>query len=161
MSGSLWPHGLQHARLLVLHYLPEFAQIHIHWVGGAIQPPHPLLPPSPSSLNLSQHQNPFQWVSSSDQVAKVLELQLQHQSFQWISLCWVKTQVIWMQTGQARDHLHGNDKRFQHPFHLGEGCCNLHSPLDCQINCSQMVSLKMWPAAMLGSWMCDSHSLAE
>ena len=47
------------------------------------------------------------------------------------------------------------------PFHLGEGCCNLHSPLDCQIHCSQMVSLKMWPAAMLGSWMCDSHSLSE
>ena len=68
----------------VLHYLPELAQAHIHWVGGAIQPSHPLLPPSPPALSLSQHQGLFQWVGSSPQAAKVLELQLQHQSFQWI-----------------------------------------------------------------------------
>ena len=65
----------------VLHYLPEFIQTHVHWVSDAIQPSHPLLPPSPPSLNLSQHQGLFQWISSSHQVAKVLELQLQHQSF--------------------------------------------------------------------------------
>ena len=64
------------------HQLPEFTQTHVHWVGDAIQPSHPLLPPSPSALNLSQHQGLFQWVSSSHQVVKVLELQ--HQSFQWI-----------------------------------------------------------------------------
>ena len=68
----------------VLHYLPEFAQTHVHWVSDAIQPFHPLSPPSPPALNLSQHQGLFQWVGSSHQVAKVLELQLQHQSFQWI-----------------------------------------------------------------------------
>ena len=68
----------------VLHYLLGFTQIHVHWVSGAIQPSHPLLPPSPS-LNLSQHQGLFQWVSSSHQVAKVLELQLQLQSLQWYS----------------------------------------------------------------------------
>ena len=68
----------------VLHHLLEFAQTHVHWVSDAIQPSHPLSPPSPSALNLSQHQGLFQWVSSSHQVAKVLELQLQHQSFQWI-----------------------------------------------------------------------------
>ena len=68
----------------VLHYLPEFAQTHVHWVGDAIQPSHPLLPPSAPALNLSQHQWFFQWVSSSHRVAKLLELQLQHQSFQWI-----------------------------------------------------------------------------
>ena len=78
----LWPHGLQHARLL--HYLPEFAQIHVHWVGDAIWPSHLLLPPSPFTFHLSQHQGLFQWVVSSYQVAKVLELQLQHQSFRWI-----------------------------------------------------------------------------
>ena len=50
----------------------------------AIQPSHPLSPPSPPAFNLSQHQGLFQWVSSLHQVAKVLELQLQHQSFQWI-----------------------------------------------------------------------------
>ena len=65
----------------VLHYLLEFAQTPVHWVGDAIQPSHPPLLPSPAS-NLSQHQGLSQWVSSSHQAAKVLELQ--HQSFQWI-----------------------------------------------------------------------------
>ena len=68
----------------VLHYLPELAQTQVHWVSGTIQPSHPLLPPSPPVLNLSQHQSLFQWVNSSHQRAKVLNLQLQHQSFQWI-----------------------------------------------------------------------------
>ena len=68
----------------VVHYLPEFTQIHVHWVGDVIQPSRPLLSPSPPASNLSQHQGLFQWVNSSHQVAKVLELQLQHQSFQWI-----------------------------------------------------------------------------
>ena len=68
----------------VLPYLQEFAQTHVHWVDDAIQLPHPLSPASPPALNLSQHQGLFQWVGSSHQVAKVLELQLQHQSFQWI-----------------------------------------------------------------------------
>ena len=69
--------------LPVHHQLPEFTQTHIHWVGDAIQLSHPLSSPSPPTLNLSQHQGFFQWVSSSHQVAKVLEFQLQHQSFQW------------------------------------------------------------------------------
>ena len=67
----------------VLHCLLKFAQIHVPWIGDAIQPSHPLSPPSPA-FYLSQHQSLFQWVGSYDQVAKVLELQLQHQSFQWI-----------------------------------------------------------------------------
>ena len=62
---------------LVLHYLSEFAQTHVHWVDDAIQPYHPLPPPSPLALNLSQHQSLFQWVDFLHQVAKVLELQLQ------------------------------------------------------------------------------------
>ena len=65
----------------VLHYLPEFAQTHVHLVSDAIQPTHPLLPTS-LALNLFEHQSLFQLVSSSHQVAKVLELQLQHQFFQ-------------------------------------------------------------------------------
>ena len=67
----------------VHHKLPEFNQTLVHWVGDAIQPSHPLVP-SPPALNLSQHQSLLKWVSSSHQVAKVLEFQLQHQSFQWI-----------------------------------------------------------------------------
>ena len=65
------------------HQLPESTQTHVHWVGDAIQPSHPLLSPSPPALNLSQHQGLFKWVSSSHQVAKLLEFQFQHQSFQW------------------------------------------------------------------------------
>ena len=66
----------------VLHCLPKFAQTPVHWVNDAIQPSHPLSPPPSSALNLPQHQALFQGVSSSHQVAKVLETQLQHQSFQ-------------------------------------------------------------------------------
>ena len=69
--------------LPVHHQLPEYTQTHVHWVSDVIQPSHPLLSPSPPALNLSQHQGLFQWVNSSHQGAKVLEFQLQHQSFQW------------------------------------------------------------------------------
>ena len=75
------PMNCSKSGLSVHHQLPEFTQTHVHWVSDAIQPSHPLS--SPSALNLSQHQGLFQWVSSSHQVAKVLEFQLQHQSFQW------------------------------------------------------------------------------
>ena len=67
---------------VLFHHPPEFAQAHVHSVGDAIQPSHPLSSPSPFAFNLFQHQDLFQWVSASHQVAKVLELQLQHQSFQ-------------------------------------------------------------------------------
>ena len=69
--------------LPVHHQLAEPTQTHVHWVGDAIQPFHPLSYPSPPALNLSQHQGLFKWVSSSHQVAKVLEFQLQKQSYQW------------------------------------------------------------------------------
>ena len=82
MSNSLWPHEPQHARPPCPSPTPEFTQTHVHWVSDAIQPSHPLSSPSLSALNLSQHQGLFQWVSSLHQVAKVLEFQLQHQSFQ-------------------------------------------------------------------------------
>ena len=67
--------------LPVHHQLLE-SQTHVRNVGGAIQPSHPLLSPSPPAFNLSQYQGLFQLVGSSHQVAKVLEFQLQHQSFQ-------------------------------------------------------------------------------
>ena len=82
VSDSLWPHELQHARPFCPSLTPR-TQTHVHWISDAIQPSHPLLSPSPPALNLSQHQGLFQWVSSSHQVAKVLEFQLQHQSYQW------------------------------------------------------------------------------
>ena len=64
--------------LPVHHHLPEFAQTHVHQVSDAIQPSHPLSSPSPPAPNPSQHQSLFQWVGSLHQVAKVVELQLQH-----------------------------------------------------------------------------------
>ena len=70
--------------LPVYHQLLESTQTHIHWVGDAIQLFHPLSSPSPLAFNLSQHQGLLKWVSSSHQVAKVLECQLQHQSCQCI-----------------------------------------------------------------------------
>ena len=77
--------------LPVHHQLLEFTQTHVHWVSDGIQPSHPLSSPSPPAPNLSQHQGLFKWVNSSQQVAKVLEFQLQHQFFQWT----FKTDLFW------------------------------------------------------------------
>ena len=74
---------MQHTRLPCSSPTPGCAQTHVHWVGDAIQPSHPLSYPS-HAFYLSQHQGLFQWVSSSHQVAKVLEVQFQHQPLQWI-----------------------------------------------------------------------------
>ena len=82
---TLWdPMDCSTTGLPVHHQCPEFTQTYVHWVSDAIQLSHPLSSPSPPTFNLSQHQSLFQWVSSSQQVAKVLALQRQHQSFQWI-----------------------------------------------------------------------------
>ena len=69
--------------LPVHHQVPESNQTHAHRAGDAIQPSHPLSSPSPPTPNPSKHQGLFQWVNSSHEVAKVLEFQLRHQSFQW------------------------------------------------------------------------------
>ena len=69
--------------LPVHHQLPESTQTHVHWISDAIQPSCPLSSPPPPAFNLSQHQGLFKWVSSLHGVAKILEFQLQHQSFQW------------------------------------------------------------------------------
>ena len=77
MDCSMWG-------FTVHHQLLELTQTHDHQVGDAIQPSYPLSSPSLPAFNLSQHQSIFQWVSTSHQVAKVMEFQLQHQSSQWI-----------------------------------------------------------------------------
>ena len=84
--------GVQHCKPMgcsmpgfpVLHNLLQLVQIYVHWVSDAIQLSHPPASLSPPALSLSQNQDLFQWVSSSHQVAKVLDFQLQHQSFRWI-----------------------------------------------------------------------------
>ena len=78
MSDSCDPMDFSTPGLLVHHQLPEFTQIHVYWVGDAIQPSYPLSSPSPLAFHLSQHQGLFQWVGFLHQVAKVLEFQLQH-----------------------------------------------------------------------------------
>ena len=82
MSNSLQPHKVQHTRLPCPSPNSGVHPNYVHWVGNAIQPSHPLSSPSRPAFNLSQHQGLFQWVGSLYQVAKVLEFQLQHHSFQ-------------------------------------------------------------------------------
>ena len=92
MSDSLRPHGLQHARLPCHYQLPELAKTHVHQVGDAIQPSHPLLSPSPPTFNLSQHQDLFkcQFFTSGGQSigasasASVLPMNIQD----WFILGW-------------------------------------------------------------------------
>ena len=81
---TLWdPINSSTPGLPVHHQLLESTQTHVHQVDDAIQLSQLLLSPSPPAFNLPQHQGLFQWVSSLHQVAKVLEFQLQHQSYQW------------------------------------------------------------------------------
>ena len=81
---TLWdPMNHSTPGLPVHHQLLEFTQTHVHRVSDAIQPSHPLSSPSPPAPNPSQHQGLFQWINTLHEVAKVLEFQLQHQSFQW------------------------------------------------------------------------------
>ena len=83
VSYSSWPMYCSNPDLPVHHQLPKITQIHLHWISDSNQPSHPLSSPSPPAFNFSQHLGLFKWVSSLHQVAKVLEFQLQHQSFQW------------------------------------------------------------------------------
>ena len=97
MSGSLRRYGLQHARLPCPSLSPELAQTHVHRLDDAIQPSHPLSNPSLSALSLSQHQGLSQWVGFLHQVAKILELLLQHHSFQWTYSGLISFRIEWFQ----------------------------------------------------------------
>ena len=76
--------------LPVHHQLPEFTQTHVHWVSDVIQPSHPLSSPTPLAPNSSQHRGLFRWVSSSNQVAKVLEFQQGWSPLEWTG--WISLQ---------------------------------------------------------------------
>ena len=103
-SGLTFCHPMDyHMPGIPIHYnLPVFAQPHVHWFSDFIQPSHPLSSPSPPALYLSQHQSLFQWVVSSHQVAKVLELE--HQSFQWMFRVgkWGPWEIIRVEPSQMR-----------------------------------------------------------
>ena len=109
--------------LPVHHHLPEFTQTHVHRVGDAIQSSHPLLFPSPPAPNPSQHQGLFQWVNSSHEVDRVLEFQLQHQSFQWTP-SWISLQ------SKGLSRVFSNTTVQKHHFF----CTQLSSPSNSQIH---------------------------
>ena len=106
----------------VLHYILKFAQIHVHtwWyhqVNDTIQLFHPLLSPSPPALNLFQHQGLFQWVGSLHQVVKVLEFQLQPQSFQWIfNVDLLKDWLIWSPWSKDLSRVFSSNTVGKHQF---------------------------------------------
>ena len=101
--------------LPVHHQLQEFTQTHMYWVGDAIQPSHPLSSPSPPAPNPSQHQGLFQLVNSLHEVAKVLEFQCQHGSFQW-----TPRTAIWPRNPTAGYTHQGNQNWKRHM------CPNVH-----------------------------------
>ena len=123
----------------VQHHLPELAQTHTHWVSDAIQPSHPLSCPSPSAFNLSQHQGLFQWVSSSNQVAKVFEFQLQHvlpMNIQdWFPLEW--TGWIFLQS-KGLYRVFSNTTIQKHQFFGAQ--------------------LSLWSNSHIHTWLLENHS---
>jgi len=135
MSDSLWPHEPQHTRPPCPSPTPESTQTHVHRVGDAIQPSHPLSSPSPPALNLSQHQGLFKWVSSLHEVAKVLEFQLQHQfihssptNMSEVCACQVPGQALEQNTinslqshcSESRQRQISSNKHTNHWFRTGE-----------------------------------------
>ena len=148
----------------VHHQLPELAQTHIHWVGDAIQASHPLSSPS-LAFNLSQHQGLFQCVSSSHQVAKGLELQLQPQSFQWIFRTATKWRFSSCCVSKHVDSLvaHTFWSFALPPYQAWASCSSVltgnadwNSSLNCLILCvSKHFSLVSWcfpKASLMTSW---------
>ena len=120
-----------------VHYqLLEFAQTHAHWVSDAIQPSRPLPSPSTPAFYLSQHQDLFQWVNSSHQVAKVLEFQLQHLSFQWIfRVDFHSDWLVWFPCSPRDSRVFSNTRVQKHQFF-----------------CAQ---LSLWPNSYIHTWLLE------
>ena len=130
----------------------EFAQVHVHCIGDAIQPSHPLFSPSPPAFNLSQDQGLFQWVSCLHHVAKVLELQLQHQSFQYSGL--ISLKIHWFDLLAVQ----GTLKSFlQH--HSSKASILCHSAFFMVLLPLVLFYVSLWPLAPTGLWqnfiVCD------
>ena len=133
--------------LPVHHQLPEFTETHVHWVGDAIQPPHPLSSPSPHAFNLSQHQGLFTWVSSLHKVAKVLEFQLQHQSFS-LSKCTTKCQVY------ASDCSYEIKRRLLLGRKVMTNLDSILKSKDITLSTKvRLVKVMVFPVVMHGCWM--------
>ena len=121
----------------VHHQLPELSQTHVHWVGDAIQPSHPLLSPSPPAFNLSQHQGIFQRVGSLHQVAKVMEFQLQHQSCQWIIRTGLGLTGLISLLSKGLSRVHSNTTVQKHPFFGAQ--------------------LFLWPNSHIHTWLLEKN----
>ena len=124
--------------LLVPHHLPEFTQVYVHSIGDAIQPSHPLSPLSPA-LNFSKHHGLFQWVGSLNQVARVLELQLQHQFFQWVFRVMWFLSFIKFSSVQLSPSVVSNSLRPHEPQHTRPPC-----PSPTTGACSNSRPLSQW-----------------
>ena len=144
--------------LPVFHQLPESAQTHGHWVGDAFQPSHLLSSPSPPTFNPSHCHGLFKWVSSSHQVAKVLEFQLQHQSFQWIYPS-LYTREIFLKIGVLRNGNSWSLNTLNHksdnepPGTLGKGFSSwlLRQSMDIYTtSCHSPDSVCIWLLSVLG-----------
>ena len=126
----------------VLHQLLELTHTHIHWVGDAIQPSHPLSSPFLPAFNLSQHQGLFKWVRSSHQVAKVLELQFQHQSFQCVYSGLISFRIdcfsLLAAQGLLKSLLHTTKVQKHHFFGA---------------------QLSLWSNSHIHTWLLENHSL--
>ena len=116
----------------VYHWLPELTQTHVHEVGDAIQPSHPLSSPSPPAFNLSQHQSLSLWVSSLHQMAKVLEFQLQHQSFSEYSGL-ISFRMDWFQIGKGVCQVLSPCLFNFYQFSLVHQSCPTLWPMDCRM----------------------------
>ena len=129
----------KHSCFPVLHCLPEFAHTHVHWIGDAIQPSHPLLLLSSPAFSLSQHQDLFQWVSCLHQVYKILELQLQHQSFQWIFRSWFPLGFTGLMSLQSK------------------GLSRVFSSTGTTVWKHQFFSaqLSLWPKSHISTWLLE------
>ena len=127
----------------LLYHLQELAKAHVHWVSDAIQTSHPLLSPSPTFLNLSQHQGLFQWVSSSHQVSEVLEFQLQHQSFEYSGLIsiWIDWFDLLAVQGTLKSLLQHHSSKASIIWHLAFFIVQL-SPL--YVTTGKIIALTRW-----------------
>ena len=133
----------------LLHYLLEFAQIYVHWVGDAIQPSHPLPSPSPPAFSLSQHQGLLRWVNYLHLVAK--ELKLQHYSSGRLVLGWGRGLEVMGKEHDVSLWGDGNALKFSWWLHNSVTIPNttelhtLNGWIICFVNC---ISIRLWPKAI-------------
>ena len=129
--------------LPVPHHLPEFAQVHVYCISDAIQPSHPLTPSS--AFNLSQHQGLFQWDSSSHQVTKIVELQLQHQSFQMSIQGWFPFRLTGLISSLSKglSGVFSGTTVWRHQFFgaLPSLCSNSYN---CMLTTGKTLALMIW-----------------